>query len=150
MLRYVSLSKLERLETNSTTSGSASVSMFGTGVSLSAGRSQAIQSRLDRVERALRRQKLLGKVSDPSLFQFLSVSPRQRVYCTRRSSGSARLRMVLLWQEEALHLFHAPGALLDHVYQSLVLGHHHWPHNRKSGAFAHASDERWSYENVHS
>jgi len=71
LMRYVSLSKLERLESDVTTSRTASFSIFGTGASFSTTRTQGIQSRVDRVENALRRQKLLGTLSSPGRFQFL-------------------------------------------------------------------------------
>lgn len=66
LMRYISLSKLERLESDVITSQTVSFSILGTGFSFSSTRSQGIQSRLDRVEADLKRRKLLGTLTLPT------------------------------------------------------------------------------------
>jgi hypothetical protein len=71
LMRYVSISKLERLESDGTNAGTIAVSVLGSGGTLSQTRNPGIQSRIRRVEKALRKSQQLGTLSDSGRFQFL-------------------------------------------------------------------------------
>ena len=71
LMRYISIPKLERLEGDLTDLGSTSLSAFGFGFSFSTNKSSGILSRVERVEKKLRRQNLLGDLDNPGSFQFI-------------------------------------------------------------------------------